>query len=349
VLKVTLNIHKFFPETLPDIAKIALKFVPDTTAMSTSPSSRQPMGPLSVGNVVSAGLRLYRDHFKSYFGVAFRATLWALLPFLVLIPIPLLLIGGKPNLATVSLLIPLGIVLFFYGMAKYTANSALISRLAFGELVNKHESTQEASSQVNRKFWIFFRTFFLYFLISCGLVLGFYILVALIGFIGAFVAAFVRENIAAIVIIVLLGITAFAVSLSALIRSFTRFFMFEVPLAIEENIKATQTIRRSWDLTKGHVGRIFLILTIAFFVTFPLYIVAQIGVKIVQEFMIKLVEVNPLDINFQLLLFLVAYVLGLVVGAVFLPFWQAIKAVIYYDLRTRREGLALQLRDWQSQ
>ncbi len=27
-----------------------------------------------------------------------------------------------------------------------------------------------------------------------------------------------------------------------------------------------------------------------------------------------------------------------------LPFWQTIKAVIYYDLRTRREGMGLELR-----
>jgi hypothetical protein len=31
-----------------------------------------------------------------------------------------------------------------------------------------------------------------------------------------------------------------------------------------------------------------------------------------------------------------------------MPFWQAIKAVIYYDLRSRREGLGLQVRDSRS-
>jgi hypothetical protein len=35
-----------------------------------------------------------------------------------------------------------------------------------------------------------------------------------------------------------------------------------------------------------------------------------------------------------------------IVGATFMmPFWQAIKAVIYYDIRNRREGLGLQVRD----
>lgn len=313
--------------------------------MSMSPISRQPAGPLSVGNVVSAGLRLYRDRLKSYFGVAFRATLWALLPFLALIPIPLIFMGAEPNVAALSLLIPLGIVLFFYGMAKYTANSALISRLAFGELVNKPESTQEASRQVNRKFWIFFRTYLLILLLNFGGIIGFYILMALIVFIGIFVAALVKENIAAILIIALIGILAFGVALSFIIRFFTRFSLFEVPLAIEENINATQTIGRSWNLTQGHVGRIFFILFLAFLVTLPLYIVVQIGVNIIQAILLKTLAVNPLDVNFQILSFLVAYFLGLVSGAVILPFWQTIKAVIYYDLRSRREGFDIQLRD----
>ena len=46
-------------------------------------SSSNPQGlvqPLSVGNVVSVGLRLYRSHFKQYVGVALIATLWILPP-----------------------------------------------------------------------------------------------------------------------------------------------------------------------------------------------------------------------------------------------------------------------------
>jgi len=31
-------------------------------------------------------------------------------------------------------------------------------------------------------------------------------------------------------------------------------------------------------------------------------------------------------------------------GALVTPFWQAMKAIIYYDLRSRKEGLDLQMR-----
>lgn len=44
--------------------------------MSMNLSSPQPLGPLSVGNVVSASfLRLYRDRFKLYYRLAFVSYL----------------------------------------------------------------------------------------------------------------------------------------------------------------------------------------------------------------------------------------------------------------------------------
>ena len=46
-----------------------------------SPAS--PLGPFNIGNIVSVGLRLYRSHFKNYFGIAFIATLWSMLPFVL--------------------------------------------------------------------------------------------------------------------------------------------------------------------------------------------------------------------------------------------------------------------------
>ena len=42
--------------------------------------------PLNIGNVVTAALRIYRDYYKSY-TLAIPASLWFLLPLLVLIPI----------------------------------------------------------------------------------------------------------------------------------------------------------------------------------------------------------------------------------------------------------------------
>lgn len=306
----------------------------------------QPIGSLTPGNVVSAGLRLYRDHLKVYFAIAFRATLWSLLPFLLFIPIiPTLIASKQVNTPSILLLVVISIPLLFYCFAKYVANSALIARLAFQELVAQPESVREARSHVDRKFWIFLRTNLLYFLIYIGMILGFYLAIALVGFIFAVIASATKNNPLFVMLIVLAGIVAFAFALSFLIRFFTRLSMVEVPLAIEQNLNARQTIGRSFALTKGYVGRIFLILTVGVLVSIPVYIVSQIAVSIIQSMLLKIMQTDATSINFQIISLMVSYVLGLTIGVFVIPFWQAIKAVIYYDLRTRQEGIDLQLRE----
>ncbi|MFM7560105.1 glycerophosphoryl diester phosphodiesterase membrane domain-containing protein, partial [Cylindrospermopsis raciborskii] len=121
-----------------------------------------------------------------------------------------------------------------------------------------------------------------------------------------------------------------------------RFSLVTLPLAIEENVDATSTIGRSWELTKGHVWRIFLILFVASLITLPMQILLQIISFMVQGILEFTPDNNPL-LNSLLLLFFIAIFIG--GSALILPFWQSLKAVIYYDLRSRREGLGLKLRE----
>ncbi|MCP2729535.1 hypothetical protein [Limnofasciculus baicalensis] len=306
----------------------------------------QPIGSLTPGNVVSAGLRLYRDHLKVYFAIAFRATLWSLLPFLLFIPIiPTLIASKQVNPVNILLLVVISIPLFFYCFAKYVANSALITRLAFRQLVELPETVREARSHVDRKIWIFLITNFLYFLIYIGMILGFYIAMGLIGIIFGVIAYTTKNNAAVVMLMVLIGIVAFGFALSFIIRFFTRLSLIEVPLAIEPNLNAKQTIGRSWALTQGYVGRIFLIFIVAFLVSIPVYIVSQIAVSLIQTILLEIMKTSPLDITFQIVFLVLSYILGLTVSVFIIPFWQSIKAVIYYDLRTRQEGIDLQIRD----
>src|SRR4028119_1284519 len=87
-------------------------------------SSSGQTGPLSVGNVVSASLRIYRDHFKSYLGLALVASLWLFVPII--------------------------------GWAKYSAILGLISRLAFGEVREMPETVSDARREVDPREWSFF-------------------------------------------------------------------------------------------------------------------------------------------------------------------------------------------------
>jgi hypothetical protein len=274
--------------------------------MSENFGSSGQIQPLSVGNVVSAAVRLYRSHLKTYLKLAAIAHLWIIVPI--------------------------------YGWAKYAAISGLISRLAFGELIYQPESVHDASSHVNPRLWSFLRVGFqvgisilvVYFgLAIVGGILSF-LLGALLGGILGTAGIVVATTLAIILmaVILLLGLTWF----------YSRWVIAEVPLAVEENINGGESVSRSWELTKASVLRIQGVVLVAFFVTLPLLFVLN---YIPSLFLLKL---EPGTFIYGIVYF-ISWVGSLVGGVLVMPFWQALKAVLYLDLRTRREGLGLQLRE----
>lgn len=271
--------------------------------------SSSPMQPLSIGNVVTAGLRIYRSHFKSYFLLALKGYLWVLVPV--------------------------------YGWAKLFAIAGLLSRLSFSELVNQPESIEAGSRFVNSRLWQFLLAVLLMFLIGLGIGVGFIVLIGIISAIFTALSALGNLAVSGIAVLIAIVVTlAFTIGILWLL---TRFFIVEVPLAIEDDINATSTISRSWQLTQGFVWRLLGISLVAYLITLPIQIAVQVGSSIIQIILASLSSQNsPV---FGLLLFVLILGLTLSSGALVLPFWQAIKAVVYYDLRTRREGLGLKLRD----
>ena len=271
-------------------------------------SSSGQTGPLSVGNVVSASVRIYRDNFKLYFGLAWVASLWLLVPI--------------------------------YGWAKYSAISALISRLAFGEVREKPETVSDARREVNPRMWSFFGAGILTFLIYIGVYVAGTIAIAILAR-GA--TAIFGQNyviITALVVVFMLVPIAFLI---ISIRIFSRLLIVELALAIENNIGATSAIGRSWELTKASVGRIQWIVFVGILVSLPITLVVQILTLIVQSVLTAVLDAkSPI---FFLVYYLLILPFSFGSGALITPFWQAIKAIIYYDLRSRKEGLGLQIRD----
>lgn len=274
--------------------------------MTSNLSSGNPLAPLSIGNVVSAGLRLYRSHLKTYLQLALFAHLWILVPI--------------------------------YGWAKYAAISGLISRLAFRELISQPESVKTARSQINPRLWSFlrvaFQVWFLLFLVYLGVGILASILTGILALILGVIlsTAGVGIGIALGVIltvgIVLLGSTWF----------YSRWMIAEVPLAVEEGVNGGESVARSWELTKGSVFRITGIVLVAFLVSFP--IVALFS-YLPQIFLLRVEQGSTTYWIF----YFISLLISLVGGIFVMPFWQSIKAVLYCDLRSRREGFGLQLRD----
>lgn len=273
--------------------------------MAMNPSSASS-NPLSVGNVVSAGVRIYRSHLKQYLMLSLIGHLWILVPI--------------------------------YGWAKYAATTGLISRLAFGELSNQPESLKDARRFINARMWKFLVAAILVILLILGLYMGMALLfLMLAGITGLLVAT--NPALGAVgALLMFVGIVAFIV---VLVLFFCRVLLVEVPLAIEQNVSSTGAISRSWDLTKGFTRRILWTVVVAFLLTLVIYLPSQIIISLLQAVIGRPEETSAASS----LVALVSLALSLLTGALVMPFWQVIKAVIYYDLRVRREGLGLRLRD----
>ena len=286
---------------------------------------------LSVGNVVTAGIQLYRSHLKSYFLLALIGNLWTFLPFLFMVPaVSLLVFSGTTNntiLVGSLVAIAIGTVIYFYSLGKAAINVSTISRLAFQELINQPETVISARRKLQPKLWSFVRVTLLLILIYFGILIPSLILL----------------------VIPLLNLLLIIPIFAGWLWFFARLINAYTILAIEDTTSSRNSISRSWDLTKESVWRIVLVLLVALLVTVPLQIIIQFVNQIVQvNYMLPAIpeaRTGSIDaIALVAFFYLVNLALGFIFNSVVLPFWQAIQAVIYYDLRNRREGLGLNLR-----
>lgn len=264
---------------------------------------------LNIGNVVSAGLRIYRDNFKLYYLTALKAYLWILVPI--------------------------------YGWAKFSMLSGLISRLAFSQVNERPETEREARVHVEPRLWNFFLTGLLVGLIIFAALLGAIIIAGIIFYI---LGVILGQSTAGIVILIILVVIAFFGFIFGYIWIYSRLAIAELPIAIEDMNSASNAIGRSWKLTKSYVLKLQLIFFVSFLISIPI----SFAVNIISY----LVQLLPLLSQNSGFLAFISIILNLAVtfagSALLIPFWQSIKAVIYYDLCSRKEGIGLNLRSYNS-
>jgi MFS family permease len=304
------------------------------------------VGTLTVGNVVSTATTLYKSNFKRYFQVSLRATGWGLA--ILLAAIGLAFIGGLLYGLTKSWLVavPLGlgwIVFTLYCSARSATDMAVIARLAYQELIDTPETVSEATQQLLPKTWAFFRLLWLVAAsITLVAIVGYFLLILIVGIaVGIISALKLLDNPIGILLLVIIGIGLLGLYIWTLLRYCSYWFVAELPLAIESSRSAGVSMRRSRDLSRSAIGRLQLIIFIAYLITLPITTLTQLPLTIGQ------VMVNPVASSetqaIGMLLIVVGLVLTLISGLFVVPFWQAIKATIYYDLRNRREGRDLML------
>jgi hypothetical protein len=309
-----------------------------------------PMQPLNIGNVVNAALRLYQSRWQAYLGISLRAMLWLALPVLIFIGVGIVVAGMAFNDPTAAfLLVPLVLVLipvYIFALAKSLANSTLIGRLAFGDLTNQPETVKAARRRVDPKFVQLWLAALLVGLVNFAISFGFSLVTNILTVV--FGVALGDSEVFAVLISVMLFVIQFA-SLGVQLWVGARLFLVLLPIVVEENVGPGNALGRSWGLTQGNAWRILLVIVVAFLITIPIYFLSGIAllaliVPIAQGVVSP--EASPEAFLFSIMPALVGFIILTIIAAIIVtPFWETVKAAVYYDLRSRREGFGLELRD----
>lgn len=324
-----------------------------------SPQLHYPelLQPLSPGNTVNAGIRLYRVHFKEYSAIAVTTVLWIAGLLILAVPIAFVFYAALPPTIATLIIIPLGFVLSFYCFGKYLAGSAAISRLVFKELVAKPETAKEAKRFTNARTWGFWLIGLILFMVFSALIIGTYLALVIalaiaFGSVGGFDAlqnnslgvleGLIRNPAMAIAFFIgtVLVIFFFAIAWT---WAAARFAIAELPYGIEPETRAVDSVGRSWILTEKNVWHTVMVLVVTSLIMIPISVVLQILSSFLQLILIGLSGTDNSAILVGV--YLASFALGMLGIIITLPLAQSIKGILYFDLCNRREGLNLQLSD----
>lgn len=298
--------------------------------MSQNQNPPNLMRQLSIGNVVNVTLHLYRANLKSYLKLSLSAYLWLLVPL--------------------------------YGWAKFLSISALISRLAFCELMGQPESVRDAERYVRPRTCSFLFTAILIFFVLFGTLIISFILTGLFlsitrleKVIAPFESVaderFVRTHILLAVFFLLVLLLFMLMILTCLFLPalwvYSRFFIIDLPLSSEANVNAITSLCRSWKLTRGYFWGIQIILIISIVLFLPLEILLYFTGELINVVTSKLAAsfLSSNSLADSVLVEMFSWGITLFNAVMLMPFFQLIKAVVYYNLRLRREGLGLRLHE----
>lgn len=318
----------------------------------------QALRPLALnsGNVVSVGLKLYRSQLKLYSKIALISTLWYMLPLLLLgVPTAIAIfiqanVAAQPTFQASFVVVYLLIAFSSVGLgilcwARAMFNLSMISRLAFMELTQQPESVQYARQRLKPKLWSIFVVHILTFFILSAIQTA--VAIVLTPVLAAIsVIAFAIPWLGGFVLIV-----SQFIPLLAYLVGYACFFIPEVPIAVESSTNPGQSVLRSGQLSFRSFVHVLLVIGILAVISLPFYSLAltlpTILLTIISNQIAGFepgVATPPMYRELLLVLGLGA-LLFLGVNLVVMPLWQTVKAVLYYDLRSRHEGFDLSLRN----
>ncbi|WP_419547058.1 hypothetical protein [Microcystis sp.] len=296
------------------------------------------LDPLNIGNTINTAFRLYRDRFQTYVFFAVRACLWSLLPLILqLILSQLLYQTITPEEGS-----DIGLRLFLFPVqifsaAKYLFNSAVISRLAFQDIIYQPETAGQAEKKVKPKMWRLWWMQVLLGLLGAAIILAITLSLALVSFIP-------------ILGVLLILLASFCLPVFFLWLS-ARICIAELPLVIEDNLGSWQAIKRGWHLTKNSAWRIVGVIFIASLLIIPVYILSWALASIpfwvnFSSFYSSLESVedwqtlaeNPLFFRQMAMFSYGLTTIFLLLNILLVPFWQSLNSVIYNHVLDQKKN-----------
>jgi hypothetical protein len=305
------------------------------------PTGIVPLRPLSVGEILDGAFQAVRANARTMVGTA--AAVIAAVTVLSLVPEALLLnrlrdnpalTGGSSSLDDqIDLIGGLGesrivsTVLTFIAVTMLEALLIVpVSEAVLGRRMGAAAMWRRARGRVLAALGVALLT---------GLVTVLAVVALLVPGVVALIAG---EDVAGVILLLAGGAGAVVV----LLLLYTRWSL-AAPALVLENASVTTAMRRSWRIVRGSTWRVFGILLLA-------GIIVSIGQAVVTVPVGLLAGLpaagqdNPyesLPITFVQLL--ITGVGTIVAGAIFYPFSAAVSALLYIDLRMRREGLDVRL------
>ena len=296
------------------------------------------IAPLTIGNTINTAFRLYRDRFPTYVFFAVRACLWSLFPLVLqLILSQLLYQTITPEQGS-----DIGLRLFLFPIQIFSAakslfNNAVISRLAFQDIIYQPETAGQAEKKVKPKMWRLWR------------------MQVLIGLLGAAIILAITLSLVLVSFIPILGVLLILLAFFCLPFFFlwlsARIYIAELPLVIEDNLGSWQAIKRGWHLTKNSAWRIVGVIFIASLLIIPVYLLSGALASIplwfnFSSFYSSLESVedwetlteNPLFFRQMAMFSYGLTTIFLLLNILLVPFWQSLKSVIYNHVLDQKKN-----------
>jgi len=274
------------------------------------------IAPLTIGNTINTAFRLYRDRFPTYVFFAVRACLWSLLPLVLQLILSQLLYQTitpeqGSDIGLRSFLFPIQI----FSAAKSLFNNAVISRLAFQDIIYQPETAGQAEKKVKPKMWRLWRMQVLIGLLGAAIILAITLSLALVSFIP--------------ILGVLLILPAFFCLPFFFLWLSARIYIAELPL-------------RGWHLTKNSAWRIVGVIFIASLLIIPVYLLSGALASIPLWFNSsedwETLTENPLFSQQMAMFFYGLTTIFLLLTILLVPFWQSLKSVIYNHVLDQKKN-----------